>query len=85
MFNELKYILGDSLYYLSIQDLYDKWKFKHINEDRINQGDFEKTLSQALKLNKQKYKRKSELALKHVDKNYNFENACKTLKIIVFL
>ena len=35
MLNELKYILGDSLYYLSIQNLYDKWKLKHVNEDRI--------------------------------------------------
>ena len=35
MFNELKYILGDSLYYQSIQDLYNKWKFKHINGERI--------------------------------------------------
>ena len=35
MLNELKYILGDSLYYLSIQNLYNKWKLKHVNEDRI--------------------------------------------------
>ena len=35
MLNELKYLLGDSLYYLSIQDFYEKWKLKHVDEKKI--------------------------------------------------
>ena len=35
MLNELKYLLGDSLYYKSIQDYYARWKFKHVNENRF--------------------------------------------------
>ena len=35
MLNELKYILGDSLYYLSIQDFYKKWELKHVDEEKF--------------------------------------------------
>ena len=35
MLNELKYVLGDSLFYASLQYLYNKWKLKHINEKKI--------------------------------------------------
>ena len=35
MLNELRYVLGDSLFYSSIQHLYKKWKLKHIDEDKI--------------------------------------------------
>tara|TARA_X000001036_G_scaffold196558_1_gene185196 strand:- start:10780 stop:13785 length:3006 start_codon:yes stop_codon:yes gene_type:complete len=35
MLNELKYVLGDSLYYLSIQEYYNNWKLKHVNESRF--------------------------------------------------
>ena len=35
MLNELKYILGDSLYYLSIQDFYKKWELKHVDEQKF--------------------------------------------------
>ena len=35
MLNELRYVLGDSLFYGSIQHLYKKWKLKHIDEDKI--------------------------------------------------
>ena len=35
MLNELKYFLGDSLYYLSIQEYYNNWKLKHVNENRF--------------------------------------------------
>ena len=35
MLNELKYILGDSLYYKSIQYFYDTWKQKHVNEEKF--------------------------------------------------
>ena len=35
MLNELKYLLGDSLYYKSIQYFYDTWKQKHVNEERF--------------------------------------------------
>ena len=35
MLNELKYILGDSLYYLSIQDFYKKWELKHVDERKF--------------------------------------------------
>ena len=32
MLTELKYILGDSLYYAAMQHYYNKWKLKHVNE-----------------------------------------------------
>ena len=35
MLTELKYILGDSLYYGSMKHYYDKWKLKHVNEKRF--------------------------------------------------
>ena len=35
MLNELKYFLGDSIYYQSIQDYYSRWKLKHVNENRF--------------------------------------------------
>ena len=46
----------------------------YIYEDRISQGDFEATLTKALKLTKAKYKKMSEAGIKHVKENYNFEN-----------
>ena len=35
MLTELKYILEDSLYYGAMQHYYDKWKLKHVNEQRF--------------------------------------------------
>ncbi len=35
MLTELKYILGDSLYYAAMQHYYNKWKLKHVNEQRF--------------------------------------------------
>ena len=35
MLFELKYILGDSLYYAAMQHYYEKWKLKHVNEIRF--------------------------------------------------
>ena len=35
MLNELKYLLGDSLYYESIQDFYNNWKLKHVDEKKF--------------------------------------------------
>jgi hypothetical protein len=35
MLTELKYILDDSLYYAAMQHYYDKWKLKHVNEQRF--------------------------------------------------
>ena len=46
----------------------------YIYEDRINQGDFEDTLSKALKLTKAKYKKMSDAGINHIQKNYNFED-----------
>jgi len=45
----------------------------YIYEDRINQNDFEKMLTKAIKLPKTKYKKMSSAGIKHVKKNYNFE------------
>ena len=48
MLNELKYLLGDSLYYESIQDFYNNWKLKHVDEkkfiksvEKITEKDFD--------------------------------------------
>ena len=46
----------------------------YIYEDRINQQDFEKTLTKALKLTKKRYKDMSAEGRDHVLKNYNFES-----------
>ena len=35
MLNELKYVLGDSLYYKSIQYFYETWKQKHVDEQKF--------------------------------------------------
>ena len=35
MLTELKYVLGDSMYYAALQHYYDKWKLKHVNETRF--------------------------------------------------
>ena len=35
MLTELKYMLGDSLYYGSMQHYYNKWMLKHVNEQRF--------------------------------------------------
>ena len=35
MLNELKYVLGDSLYYKSIQYFYETWKEKHVDEQKF--------------------------------------------------
>jgi|TARA_B100001750_G_scaffold92461_1_gene72970 hypothetical protein len=35
MLNELRYILGDSLYYAGMQAYYSEWKLKHTNEERF--------------------------------------------------
>lgn len=35
MLFELKYILGDSIYYEAMQHYYEKWKLKHVNEERF--------------------------------------------------
>ncbi len=45
----------------------------YIYEDRISQEDFTKVLKKALNLSAPKYKKMSQMALNHVDKNYNFE------------
>ncbi len=46
----------------------------YIYEDRVNQGDFSKALTKALKLPKKKYEAMSNAGRDHVLKNYNFEN-----------
>ena len=46
----------------------------YIYEDRISQRDFDRTLTKALKLPSKKYKQMSSQAVRHVAKNYNFEN-----------
>ncbi|MFL2982960.1 MAG: M1 family metallopeptidase [Candidatus Neomarinimicrobiota bacterium] len=35
MLFELNYIFGDSLYYGAMQHYYDRWRLKHVNEDRF--------------------------------------------------
>ncbi len=35
MLNELKYILGDSVFYSAMQEYYDRWHLKHPNEERF--------------------------------------------------
>ena len=45
----------------------------YIYEDRINQQDFEKTLTKALKQSKQRYKTMADAGIEHVNRNYNFE------------
>ena len=50
----------------------------YIYEDRISQDDFIECLKKAISLSPAKYKKMSELGLKHVDDNYNFENLEKT-------
>lgn len=35
MLTELKYFLGDSVYYAALQHYYNKWKLKHVNEERF--------------------------------------------------
>mgnify|MGYP006082457203 FL=1 len=35
MLTELKYMLGDSLYYSAMKHYYNKWKLKHVNEERF--------------------------------------------------
>jgi glycosyltransferase involved in cell wall biosynthesis len=46
----------------------------YIYEDRMNQRDFEKTLTKAIKNPAKKYKQMSSQGKRHVFKNYNFEN-----------
>ena len=46
----------------------------YIYEDRINQGDFEKVLTKAIKLPKTKYDKMANAGIKHVKDNFNFEN-----------
>ena len=46
----------------------------YIYEDRVNQGDFDRALTQALKLSKPRYKKMSQAGRKYVKENYNFEN-----------
>ena len=46
----------------------------YIYEDRISQRDFEKTLTKALRLPIKKYRQMSSHGIRHVNKNYNFEN-----------
>jgi glycosyltransferase involved in cell wall biosynthesis len=46
----------------------------YIYEDRIAQEDFNNVMKKALALTAPKYKKLSEMGLKHVEDNYNFEN-----------
>jgi len=50
----------------------------YIYEDRISQEDFNKVMKKALSLTAPKYKKMCEMALGHVNKNYNFETFEKT-------
>ena len=47
MFNELRFILGDSLYYSSFQHLYKKWELKHIDEYKLIEA-FEENVGEEL-------------------------------------
>ena len=47
MLFELKYILGDSLYYAAMQHYFSKWKLKHVNENRFIKS-FEEYVDQDL-------------------------------------
>ena len=46
----------------------------YIYEDRISQNDFNKMLDKALRINSKTYKKMSDGGMKHVSKNYNFDN-----------
>ena len=46
----------------------------YIYEDRISQEDFMSVMKKALSLSAPKYKKMSELGLKHIQNNYNFED-----------
>jgi glycosyltransferase involved in cell wall biosynthesis len=46
----------------------------YIYEDRISQDDFNKALKSAINMRSAVYKKMSEKGIKHVKKNYNFEN-----------
>jgi glycosyltransferase involved in cell wall biosynthesis len=46
----------------------------YIYEDRMGQDQFEKMMNKALKCSKKAYNNMSDLALQHIEKNYNFEN-----------
>jgi glycosyltransferase involved in cell wall biosynthesis len=46
----------------------------YIYEDRISQRDFSKTLTKALKIPTKKYRQMCSQGMRHVNKNYNFEN-----------
>ena len=35
MLNELKYVLGDSVFYAGMQEYFDRWNLKHVNEERF--------------------------------------------------